>query len=289
MPESIPDSSKKLFDFVREKTTISTNQREAEAMTYMLLEHVFGIDKNDIILDRSITLAPEKTKKLTQFIKRINRNEPVQYVIGEAYFYGRPFYVDPSVLIPRGETEELIELILNENPNRKQRILDIGTGSGCIPITLAKEQPAAKLYAIEISPKALKVARKNAERHGVNIEFIVMDVLAERLPVNQLDIVVSNPPYVTENEKLQMQPNVLDYEPHTALFVPNDNPLIFYSRIIQQATWSLKPGGRLYFEVNEKFAHEVAREMEQKSYGNVRVTKDIHGKERFVRGELTRK
>ncbi len=133
------------------------------------------------------------------------------------------------------------------------------------------------------------MARRNAERHAVNIEFIVMDVLQERLPVDQLDLIVSNPPYVTEDEKRFMESNVLDYEPHTALFVPNDNPLLFYSRIIQQATWSLKPGGRLYFEVNENFAQEVAREMELKNYGNVRVIADIHGKERFVRGELLRK
>ena len=133
MIDSIPDSSKKLFEFVRDKTVKNGNMREAESMTYMLLEHVFGIDKNDIILDRSITLDQDKTRTLNNFIQRINQDEPVQYIIGEAHFYGRSFFVDPAVLIPRSETEELIELILHENPDRKLRILDIGTGTGCIP------------------------------------------------------------------------------------------------------------------------------------------------------------
>ncbi len=285
MSNSIPDSSKKLFEFVRAKTIKNDNLREAESLTYMLLEHVFGIDKTDIILDRSITLDNEKGKKLNNFIKRINQDEPVQYIIGEAFFYGRRFFVDPSVLIPRQETEELIELILHENPDRKLRILDIGTGTGCIPITLIKEQAAAKCYALEISPKAMKVARRNAERHAATIEFILMDVLTEELPMDQLDLVVSNPPYVTEEEKAQMEANVLNFEPHTALFVPNEDPLIFFNRIADQALKALKPGGRLYFEINENFGEPVAEGLRERGYVNIRVLKDIHGKDRFVRGE----
>ncbi len=285
MAEGIPDSSKKLFEFVRDNINTDGNQREAEAKAQLLLEHLLKIDRNDIILDRSVTLLAEKSKTLLQYIDRINQGEPVQYILGEAYFYGRPFIVNANVLIPRGETEELIELILNENPDKRLRIFDVGTGTGCIPITLAKERPGLKCFALDFSPRALKVARQNAERYNVPIEFFLIDILKEGIPVDHLDIVVSNPPYITQQEKALLQRTVKDFEPHTALFIPDDDPVLFYRHIATKASSKLKPSGRIYFEINEEFGEEVSNCLTNAGFENVKVIKDIHEKDRFVRGE----
>jgi len=285
MAEGIPDSAKKLFAFVSDHINIDGNAREAESKAFLLLENLFNIDRNDLILDRSVTLVKDKVRTLMQYIDRLNKGEPVQYILGEAYFYGRPFMVNPNVLVPRGETEELIELILQENAGKRWRIFDVGTGTACIPITLSRERPGIKCFALDISPRALKVARQNAERHEVNIEFFLIDILKENIPVDHLDIVVSNPPYIPESERKNLEKNVRDFEPSTALYAPDEDPLLYYRHIAERASNSLKPGGRLYFEINESFGREVTEIMKKQGYREIRIVSDIHVKDRFVRGE----
>jgi release factor glutamine methyltransferase len=286
MAEGIPDSAKKLFVFVSDHVNIDGNQREAESKAFILLEHLFGTDRNDLILDRSITLTKEKTRLLMKYIDRLNTGEPVQYILGEAHFYGRSFIVNPNVLIPRGETEELIELILNENPGKRLRIFDIGTGTACIPITLAKERPGIKCFGLDFSPRALKVARQNAARHEVNIEFFLIDILKEDIPVDHLDIVASNPPYIPESERETLDKNVKEHEPSTALYAPDDDPLVYYRHIAERAAKSLKPGGRIYFEINESFGPQISDLLKNMKYEEVRIIHDIHGKDRFARAQL---
>ncbi|MCA6078253.1 peptide chain release factor N(5)-glutamine methyltransferase [Fulvivirga sedimenti] len=285
MAQGIPDSSKKLFEFVRDNINTDGNQREAEAKSYLILEHLLKVDRNDIILDRSVTLLAEKSKTLLKYIDRINQGEPVQYILGEGYFYGRPFIVNSNVLIPRSETEELIELILNENPDKRLRVFDVGTGTGCIPITLAKERPGLKCFALDFSPRALKVARQNAERYNVSIEFFLIDILKEGIPVDHLDVVVSNPPYITRKEMEHLERTVKDFEPHTALFIPDEDPILFYRHIAARAAARLKPKGRIYFEINEEYGADVSKCLVENRFQNIKIIKDIHGKDRFVRGE----
>ena len=286
MAEGIPDSAKKLFLFVSDHINIDGNEREAESKAFLLLENLFGTDRNDLILDRSVNLTKDKIKLLMKYVDRLNTGEPVQYILGEAHFYGRSFIVNPNVLIPRGETEELIELILNENPGKRLRIFDIGTGTACIPVTLAKERPGVKCFALDFSPRALKVARQNAARHEVNIEFFLIDILKENIPVDHLDIVVSNPPYIPESERQSLEKNVKEHEPSTALYTPDDDPLLYYRHIAQRAVQSLKPGGRIYFEINESFGKQVSDMLNKMGYEEIRIVQDIHGKDRFVRAQL---
>jgi release factor glutamine methyltransferase len=229
-------------------------------------------------------MSKDQATTLMKYIDRLNQGEPVQYILGEAYFYGRPFIVNPNVLIPRGETEELVELILEENSAKRLRVFDIGTGSACIPVTLAKERPGIKCFALDFSPRALKVARQNAERYSVHIEFYLIDILKEDIPVDHLDIVVSNPPYIPESERENLDRNVKDFEPSTALFIPDEDPILFFRQIASLAKSSLKPGGRLYFEIHESFGEQVSEMLLELGYTEVRIAPDIHGKDRVVRG-----
>lgn len=285
MTEGIPGSARKLFEFIRDHINTNGNQREAEAKAHLILESLFGLDRNDLIMDRSVTTAKEKSKTLMKYIDRLNEGEPVQYILGTAWFYGREFHVDRNTLIPRGETEELIELILKENPGNRLRIMDVGTGTACIPITLLKERPGIKCYALDFSPRALKIARQNAIQHEANIEFFLIDILKEEIPVDHLDIVVSNPPYIPEREKEYLDRNVRDYEPSTALFVPDDDPTVYYREIAKRAITALKPGGRLYFEIHESYGEAVRSCLLDLSYSDVQIHKDIHDKDRFIRAE----
>lgn len=249
----------------------------------MILERWLNIGKTEIISDRSVNISRTQWKDIVKFLSRINRNEPIQYLLGEADFYGRKFKVTPSVLIPRNETEELVHLIAQDYKNRRIRLLDIGTGTGCIAITLAKALKLNKALAIDIDPRAIKIARQNAAMHNVTIDFMLIDILKERLPVQGLDVVVSNPPYLTDSDKGHIKSNVLDYEPATALFVNHENPLLFYEKIADHAKESLKEGGRVYFEINERYGNETRSLLLDKGYQAVTVFKDINGKDRMVR------
>jgi len=211
--------------------------------------------------------------------------KPIQYILGETEFFGLNFSVNQSVLIPRPETEELVELILKNHSGENLKILDIGTGSGCIAISLAKNMPSAKVYAIDISEDALSVAKENATRNQVEIQFFQQDILAE-LPDNifneKLDIIVSNPPYITPIEKYSIHDNVLKYEPHTALFVPQNNPLLFYERIADIGHSLLNKSGFLYFEINALYGKEICQMLQTKGYSNIKLYQDISGKNRMI-------
>ncbi len=255
---------------------------EAKNISSMLLEEFYGISQTDFILNNSV--KSYHRKEVEEAINRLKHNEPIQYVLGKAHFYGRDFKVNPNVLIPRKETEELVDHIIKDHPNFGGRILDIGTGSGCIPITLSIELTDATVEAIDISQDALEIARENTKSLNTSIVFHQLDILSsEQLP-NTYDIIVSNPPYVLDKEKALMQPNVLNHEPHLALFVEDETPLVFYKAIITKATHSLNPKGILYFEINEQFGNEVSEMMKSTRGGNTKIIKDMQGKDRIVKG-----
>lgn len=262
------------------KLSIYENQ-EAESLVSWLLEHHVGWRRTRILDEVDEAAFPSK---IYEDFERLKTGEPIQYIIGKGPFYGRDFLVSPATLIPRNETEELVHMIIKENPKAGLKILDIGTGTGCIPISLALEMKAPEVFAIDISEDALKIAIQNAEALEAKVTFSICDILTQTPDVSELDILVSNPPYIPEREKSDMHRNVLDFEPGLALFVSNDDPLIFYKMIAEKGKHLLKPGGKLYFEINEKYGIEVAELMQSLGYSDVQVLKDLNGKERIAVG-----
>ncbi|WP_018629543.1 peptide chain release factor N(5)-glutamine methyltransferase [Niabella aurantiaca] len=258
-------------------------QNEAQHIWYLVIESLTGMNLRNNP-DQRFTPDPCYIKMLAEIKKRLLKAEPVQYILNEAWFYDIPFYVDKNVLIPRPETEELADRIIREYRNRQPlRVLDIGTGSGCIPVILKRKLPQATVSACDVSPGALKVARKNAATHGVEIDFKELDILDERNweQLQEVDVLVSNPPYIPETDKTAMHRNVLDHEPHLALFVPNDDPLLFYRKIAGLAHRILHPQGRIYLEVHEQQAGATASLYESHGFSAV-IQNDLQGKQRFV-------
>ena len=244
----------------------------------------FGTNKSreELARDGGLYASPELEHRVRDLVRRHLEGEPVAYLIGEWEFYGLPLDISRDVLIPRPETAELVELIVEESPNAR-RLLDIGTGSGCIAISLDKKLPDAKVEAWDISEEALAIARKNNDALEARVRFLQRDVLAddwEKIP--SFDVIVSNPPYVTETEKNEMDANVLEWEPGLALFVPDEDPLRFYNRIARLGSELLLPGGKLYFEINQAYGRETAHILEMNQYRDARVIKDIFGKDRIV-------
>jgi release factor glutamine methyltransferase len=274
---------------IRQQLTAIYELPEASEIAFRLMEFYAGISRTDLITDK--TLSYSATPPWAEALQRLLKHEPLQYVLGEAWFYHAAFVVNEAVLIPRRETEELVELIISQNPpsGKQIRILDVGTGSGCIAISLALAMSHADVYACDVSVEALSVAQKNAERLGAKVHFSCCDVLkdggiAEFAP---LDVVVSNPPYVMEKERNAMRVNVLSYEPALALFVPDDDPLLFYRAIGLQALTVLKRlGGKLYFEINEQMALPAVRLLVDQGFTNVQINKDLLGKNRMLSAQL---
>lgn len=258
-------------------------QREAEQLMRILLEDLFGIDQKRLLMEPKLRIDELQYAQLENAVKRLLEGVPVQYVTGKAYFEGLLFHVDESVLIPRPETEELVQMVAAELPSDKPlRIWDIGTGSGCIAIALAKRFPLAKVIAFDISEAALETARQNALLNEVQVEFICDDVLNPQSEIwnEPVDIVVSNPPYIRESEKATMERNVLDHEPHTALFVPDEDPLLFYRQILLLAKPRLTSGGAVWFEINEALGEEMIQ-LGQKMGFEVTLHHDFLGKPRI--------
>ena len=255
---------------------------EVKALSMLICCDMLGLDALDIYMGKDIILSECKQRELENIIFRLQKNEPIQYIRGIAEFYGRQFRVAPGVLVPRPETSELVDLIIKENPEAKS-ILDIGTGSGCISISLSKELPDAMVTAWDISEEALEIARWNNERLSGRVIFEKQDVLSDSGSETQrYDVIVSNPPYVTEKEKADMDPNVLEWEPDLALFVPDDDPLLFYRHIVVLAQKLLNQGGKLYFEINQAYGAEMVRLLEMNHYHNIRVIKDLFENDRIV-------
>lgn len=256
------------------------DERELQNIIYLSFEHVMGWDKMMFRQKQGSGLSESELLCFNSIIKRLQKNEPLQYVLGQTEFYGLKFKVNNSVLIPRPETEELVDLIVKENKNKSIRILDVGTGSGCIAISLKKCLPKSTILAVDISQKAIEKAKLNAKTNDVDIEFINMDVFSEDvLTLGKFDIVVSNPPYITHEEKARMLSNVLEFEPHEALFV-NHSPLEFYERICELSKTMLKPNGVIYFELNENFTNEYAT-LFAKYSSDFLILSDINNKARI--------
>lgn len=258
---------------------------EIESLTGLIFEKIRGYSRTRLLLSREEELSEQELHEIEKIVSRLKKHEPIQYILGQTEFYGLPFYTPPGVLIPRPETEELVQWIIRENDLSTPAILDMGTGSGCIPVALKKNIAQAQVMACDISPLCLQTARANAELNAVQISVIEYDILTHRpsLDFSPLDIVVSNPPYVRESEKLLMEKNVLEYEPALALFVPDTNPLLFYNQIADFSLMHLKPEGKLYFEINEAFGEETVAMLHSKGYTNVELRKDINGRDRMIR------
>lgn len=252
---------------------------EAETLVNWLLEHHLGLRRVDMVRFFEKDNLPGE---LIGDFERLKTGEPIQYILGKGPFYGREFLVSPATLIPRNETEELVHLILKENPHTGLTVMDIGTGTGCIPITLDMEMKEAKVYGVDISDAALEVAQKNNQGLGAKVRFFKCDILTEMPQVPSLDVLVSNPPYVPNSDMAEMHQNVLNHEPHLALFVPDEDPLVFYRIIGEKGKSLLKKGGRLYFEVYEKAAKSIVDLLQKQGYDRVTIHKDLNGKDRMV-------
>lgn len=295
------------------RLTVIYNEREAQAIVRTVLDALFGMSLTDICLGKVTQLSADDTTRLEKIMQRLEKSEPVQYVLGSGWFAGRLFDVAPGVLIPRPETEDLVKWACDEAKEKEKEdnskeergkeerseeekedskkegaphpsILDIGTGSGCIAITVALALPQARVTAWDISTDALAIAAGNANRLGASVRFEHQDALSAPDDEERWDVIVSNPPYICDRERADMSDNVLSYEPELALFVPDNDPLLFYRAIARYASKALKPGGRLLFETNTAYAHEVAQTMANEGFTAIEVRNDCFGKPRMVKG-----
>ena len=268
-----------LLKHIKSEISANYDANEAEAISYLILEH-FGFSKTDIIINSDVTVDQSQ---LEGILVRLKNNEPLQYILGNGWFYNRKFEVNPSTLIPRIETEELVHLILSNNKEKRAlRVLDIGTGTGCIPITLFLENSLFEVSGIDISEKAIEIANQNATKLNAKVNFFVKDIFTIS-NLEGFDIVVSNPPYVTNAEKNLMNENVLNYEPHTALFVEDENPLLFY-KIIAELAGESSTIKQLYFEINEQFGEVTRLLLLQNGFNSSEIVKDMQRKDRMVFG-----
>jgi len=261
------------------------SENEIRNLVFFSFEHLLGFSRTDMMLKKEEVIEDTTIRNLQSILNDLQNHKPIQYILGKTEFYGLPFIVNENVLIPRQETEELVRWILDENKNEKSLILDIGTGSGCIAVSLKKHLPDAEVFAIDISAKALNLANENALLNNTAIDFIEADILIKGTKIaNQFfDIIVSNPPYIRESEKLMMKENVLNYEPQQALFVKDDDALLFYKAIADFALENLKPSGKLYFEINEAYGPEIMKMIGDKGCIGIEIKNDISGKDRMLR------
>lgn len=263
------------------------DKNEVESFVSLLLEHIFGITTKERLMGGNTAITPEKMQLLDIAIERLKHFEPIQYILGKTEFYSLPYSIDRRALIPRPETEELIDWILHQCPDART-ILDIGTGSGCIAVSLAHNMPKAKVSAMDISTDALSLARSNASANNVTVDFIEYDILNQSTWQYQYDVIVSNPPYIRLSEQTTMSPNVLDYEPHSALFVSDDQPLVFYHAIAYFALKQLNNSGMLFFEINRCYGREIVEMLDKMGFDKIELKKDISQNDRFIKCRLQR-
>ncbi|MDR3697585.1 peptide chain release factor N(5)-glutamine methyltransferase [Mucilaginibacter sp.] len=300
---------KDVFDDYKGALSKLYDTHEAEAITLLAVTEITGFSKAKVKAFPETALTNQQANSLDDILIQLKTGKPIQYILGVTEFYGLPFRVNPSVLIPRPETEELVEWVIASVGSWQLAvggeqfavgsrqlaagcILDIGTGSGCIAISLKKNLPQFKVSAIDISGEALTTAKENATLNNVDVEFINEDILHPQKPftfhlspfTSKIEIIISNPPYVTLLDKTQMHANVTGFEPHTALFVPEDDPLVFYKAIADFAADNLAPGGLLFFEINESYGGEVVQLLNDKHFKNIELRKDMSGRDRMVLG-----
>ena len=275
-----------IFHEIRDALKGYYSDSEALALAKMLLVEVFGFSTLELYGGKDKEFSEKHRSVLAEMIRRLQKNEPIQYIIGIESFCGLTFEVDPNVLIPRPETQELVSWIVEDcRADEAIRILDIGTGSGCIPVSLAKQLPMAEVESWDISEGALEVASRNCERNGVKVLLRQKDVLNASPEGVFYDVIVSNPPYIADREKVDMEANVLDWEPSLALFVPDDDPLLFYRKIAQLGCDMLKEGGSLYFEINRAYGQETSLMLSELGYSRIELKKDSWGNDRMIKAK----
>lgn len=278
---------KDIRDYLKNELYGIYPEQEIIAITNLIFKTHLGIDKLHLLQYSSQIVSSKIVSRIVEICDELKTRKPLQYILGETSFYNCTIKVNNETLIPRPETEELVNLIIRENPGFRGRVIDIGTGSGCIAIALKKNLREAEITGIDISEGALEMASSNGILNNVDVSFLKGDILkfdSELIP--PAEIIVSNPPYVLESEKQNMSQNVFDFEPHNALFVPDDDPLIFYRAIVNLSERILIPGGKLYFEINEAKGGEMCRMLESAGYSEVKIIDDINGKNRFAKGRL---
>ena len=290
---TIEEARKKIIEGIRE----FYEEDEAKNIAELLLEHITNLSRTKQIAKKNEALSVPQTEFLDQLIERLQRHEPVQYITNEAWFAGMKFYVDKNVLIPRPETEELVDWVIKEfsvqnlpagKRGKEFRILDVGTGSGCMAVTLKNKLPTAEVWACDISMEALNIARINADSLNTTVDFVPLDFLdkEQRKQLPHIDIIVSNPPYVPQKDKNEMRKNVTDHEPAIALFVPDEDPLIFYSAIADFGREKLNNKGSIYVEIHENLGEPVKNLFQVKGYNSIGIKKDLQGKERMIKISL---
>ena len=297
------ETIKNVFSDFRESLKEVYHSNETESITLLAITEITGLSKAKLKAFPEEEISTDHAKQLADILTRLKTGEPIQYIIGHTEFYGLPFKVNPSVLIPRPETEELVEWAIESVSSGQWavgseqlavcHILDIGTGSGCIAISLKKNLPGFNVSAIDISEDALNTAKENAWLNSVSVDFIKTDILSVEIPFafhlspftskSPFTLIISNPPYVTLHDKTQMHQNVTDFEPHTALFVPEDDPLIFYKVIADFAVKNLTENGLLFFEINENYGEQIVELLTDKSFKNIELRKDMSGRDRMVK------
>lgn len=264
------------------------DEQETDSFFYIILEKLHNLKRIDLALNPETPMDGVHLKQWKKIVADLKTEKPIQYILGETGFCGLRFEVNENTLIPRPETEELVELIIRDEEKGKReagkvKILDIGTGSGCIAVSLAKKIADAEVFAIDVSENALDTAKRNAEHNNVDVVFLLKNILETDDLETEYDIIVSNPPYVRNLEKAEIKPNVLGYEPHLALFVEDDDALLFYRKIAQLALKNLSPNGKLYFEINQYLGKETVELLERLGFNDVKLIKDIYGNDRIIR------
>lgn len=274
---------KRIIPIIKDRLGCCYPIEETTALTRIISTEILDIPQSTFFLKDDVTLTPRQEMLLYSTIERLKKHEPIQYILGHCDFCGHTFKVTPDTLIPRPETSELVEWIAEEQKGSKVNILDIGTGSGCIAISLSCKLPGCNIAAWDISSGALAVAEENNRSNGSEVTFSQVDILAYQPQCEMFDIIVSNPPYIKENERKSMEANVLDWEPHTALFVPDNDPLLFYRAIAEKALVMLTPGGALYFEINRAHGAETVEMLQSLGYRKTELRKDLAGNDRMIK------
>lgn len=276
---------KELSHFIRYSLREVYPENEIQSLVSIIFEKKVNLKKTDILLNRAEGVNQKTVDEIIKIVDQLKMAVPIQYILGETTFYDLSLEVNPSVLIPRQETEELVDWIIKDNPETGLKILDIGTGSGCIAITLAKNLKKPDIDAVDTNQNIIDLAKKNAQQNKVKINAFIGDILKDMPDTNNYDIIVSNPPYVLESEKRNMHDNVVLHEPESALYVPDSKALIYYQNIASYAFNNLKVSGKLYFEINEKKGKEIRTLLKDEGFSNVEIKKDINGKDRMIKAK----